>query len=420
MLIEEFVSFVDRSPTSYQVVEHMIEMVPDFTRLDPEKRWDLQEGRGYYLTVDDGAIVLFRLGSLDPEKMAFRVVMSHTDSPALRLLPGGVHEKDGCVRFDVEPYGAIIRSSWFDRPLSLAGRVLVESEAGVLSVGVDFKDAIATIPNLAPHLHREVNDGHVYRPGKDLVPLGDEALKDGGFLRALGEKAGVCAESILDYDLYFYPAEPSTFIGSDRAWLSAPRLDNLATAYPALRALIDAEGSDVTQVVYITDNEEVGSLTRSGGDSNFFANTLKRIALSSGEEAFYRALSRSFLMSSDMVHADHPNYPDIANSSASPSLGGGVCIKVSASRSYATQGHSGARFKALMNRLNLKTQYFANPHGQRGGSTIGPLSMRHIDIEAIDVGIPSWAMHSTREVVHARDVSDFYAAMKGFFVDPRF
>lgn len=419
MEIQKFIDFIDKSPTSYQVARHFIEEAKGFTMLRPEDTWALEEGKGYSLVVDDGGVLLFRLGSLNDDELAFKVVLSHTDSPLLKLLPGGVHDIDGGVRFDVEPYGAIIRSTWLDRPLSLAGRVLVE-EDGVKSIPVDFGYALATIPNLAPHLHREVNTGHVYEPGKDLVPLGGESLKDGGFLKELANVAGVKEDGILDYDLYFYAMEKAEAIGKNGEWLSAPSLDNLATAYPAFCALLDGKPSKATTMLYITDNEEVGSLTKSGGDSSFFANVLKRIALSIGEEAFYRALSRSFLMSADMAHAYHPNYVNSSNPSASPKLGEGVAIKTGAARSYATQGHSSARFKALMKRQNLKVQYFANPHGQRGGSTIGPLSVRHVDIEAIDVGIPTWAMHSMREVVHVEDVKDFYSAMKAFYEDDRF
>jgi len=419
MDIQKFMDFIDKSPTSYQVARHFIEEAEGFKPLNPEDAWNLEEGKRYSMVVDDGGILLFRLGSLKEDEMAFKAVLSHTDSPLLKLLPGGVHDFDGGVRFDVEPYGAIIRSTWLDRPLSLAGRVLVEDN-GVKSIPVDFGYALATIPNLAPHLHREVNMGHVYEPGKDLVPLGGESFKDGGFLRELAHVAGVKEDAILDYDLYFYAAEKSQALGKEGEWLSAPRLDNLATAYPAFCALMEAEKSKATIMLYITDNEEVGSLTKSGGDSSFFANVLKRIALPAGEEAFYRALSRSFLMSADMAHAYHPNYLDRSNPSASPKLGEGVAIKTGAARSYATQGHSSARFKSLMKKQNLKVQYFANPHGQRGGSTIGPLSVRHVDIEAIDVGIATWAMHSLREVVHVRDVEDFYSAMKAFYEDDNF
>lgn len=413
-------SFIDESPSSYHVVSHFIEEMSDVVYLKQEEHWSLEKGKIYALTVDDGALLVFRMGSTDADSMAFRAVLSHSDSPALRLLPDGVHDYEEGVRFDVEPYGAIIRSTWFDRPLSAAGRVLVRGESGVESIPVDFKRSIATIPNLAPHLHREVNEGYVYSAGKDLVPLGGEELKDGGFLRALAEVANVEEGAILDMDLYFYPLEKATLMGLDGARISAPRLDNLATAYPALRALFDSEGGEITQMVYIPDNEEVGSLSQSGGDSSFFRDVLRRIALGSGEEAFYRALARSFLISADMVHADHPNYPDFKNPSASPTLGGGVCVKVAASRSYATHGHSSARFKAMMERANLKTQSFANPHGQRGGSTIGPLSVRHVDIEAIDLGVPCWAMHAPREVAAVEDILDFYRAMAFFFEDPKF
>ena len=415
MDINDLKSFVDMSPTSYHVVEHIKMMAAGFIRLEKEEAWDLEEGGKYYLVNEDGAILLFSLGKRDPETMAFRTVISHTDSPALRLIPGGIRGEKDCVRMDVEPYGAIINADWFDRPLSLAGRVIADGKTGVESIPVDFRDAVATIPHLAPHLHREVNTGYVFKAGKDLVPLASKAWDEGGFIRDLAALADVKAEDILDYDLYFYPAGESDFIGVDEKWLCAPRLDNLATAYPAVMALFDEEKNDLTQVVYLADQEEIGSLTQSGGDSSFFGNTLRRIVGDLGEEAYYRILARSFLLSCDMAHGDHPNYRDAANPSASPVLGGGVAVKLSASRSYATQGHSSARFKRMMKGAGLKVQLFANPHGQRGGSTIGPLSLRHVDMEAIDIGIPTWAMHGAREVVHVDDVRDFYDAMAAFF-----
>ncbi|MDY3118395.1 MAG: M18 family aminopeptidase [Peptoniphilus sp.] len=415
MEINELQSFVDGSPTSYQVVEHIGMMAAGFIRLDPADAWHLEEGGKYYLVSEDGAMLLFSLGKREADTMAFRTVISHTDSPALRLIPGGIRgEKDG-VRMDVEPYGAIIYADWFDRPLSLAGRILVEGGTGVRSVPVDFRKPVAIIPHLAPHLHKEVNTGYVFKAGKDLVPLGAKCWEEGGFLKDLASLADVDVEKVLDYDLYFYPYGDSTRVGADEEWLASPRLDNLATAYPAVMALFDSRASDVTRVVYLADQEEIGSLAQSGGDSSFLGNVLRRIVGDLGEEAYFRALARSFLLSCDMAHADHPNYRDWANPSASPVLGGGVTVKLAASRSYATQGHSSARFKRLMEKAGLKVQTFANPHGQRGGSTIGPLSLRHVDMEAIDIGIPMWAMHGANEVVHVADVLDFYKAMVAFF-----
>ncbi len=420
MNIKDLQSFVDLSPTSYQVVEHIQMAAAGFVRLDREDAWELEEGGKYYVVNEDGAILLFSMGKRDPETMAFRTVISHTDSPALRLLPGGVRGEKDCVRMDVEPYGAIINADWFDRPLSLAGRVIVDGETGVKSIPVDFREPVATIPHLAPHLHKDVNNGHVFKAGKDLVPLGAKSWDEGGFLKDLAELADADPEEILDYDLYFYPWGDSTLVGADKKWLSSPRLDNLATAYPAFMALSGEVSENLTQVVYLADQEEIGSLTQSGGDSSFLPNVLRRIVGDLGEEAYFRALARSFLLSCDMAHADHPNYRDKANPSASPVLGGGVTVKLSASRSYATQGHSSARFKRMMKQAGLEVQTFANPHGQRGGSTIGPLSLRHVDMEAIDIGIATWAMHGVHEVVHVDDVSDFYDAVCAFFTTEDF
>ena len=416
MIAKDVMEFIDRSPTSYHVVDNIRMMAAGFVELDPAEAWQLEKGGRYFLVNDDGAVVLFRMGSDDPETMLFRIATSHSDSPGFRLLPDGIEDGDDHVRLDVEVYGSPIFSAWMDRPLSIAGRVLVHDGDAVRSRLVDFNAPVVTIPNLALHLNGEVNKGHVYKIGKDLVPIGSAAWKDGGFLRALAELADARPEDVLDYDLYLYPYEASSVIGAEEEWIQAPRLDNLATAYTAVRALFDADApADTTAVVLITDNEEIGSTTKSGGDSTFFANTLRRIARGAGEEGFYRALARSFILSADMTHASHPNYPERGNKSCAPVLGGGVTVKVAASRSYATQGMSAARFKYLMRTLGLTVQDFANPHGQRGGTTIGPLGLRHLDILSADVGIPLWSMHSVRETVAAKDVDDMYRAFVGYF-----
>lgn len=412
---EQLMAFVDASPSPWHVIEEAVSRLQaqGFRHLDQHAPWSLATGDTVYTTVNDSALVAVRIG----KKPGFRMVASHSDAPCFHLKPHFTTEGFGLQPLYVEPYGGMIMSSWMDRPLSVAGRLLLRGETPFLpqTKTVALRQPVATIANLCIHMNRTLNDGYTWNAEKDMRPL---YLNSGRPLMALiCEEAGVSSAEVLSHDLLLYPLEPSCRMGADGEWLSAPRLDNLGMVHASLEAFLSAMPADQSQVYVVCDNEEVGSQTRQGAGSPAVADVLQRIVrvLDDAPDAWPRAQAASFLISADQAHAAHPNYSDKMDVIHAPQLNGGPVLKGSAAMSYASDGYSAAVIAALAAAAKVPLQQFRNRADMRGGATMGPILSRHLNIPTADIGNPLLAMHSARETGGAIDQWYMIRLMREFY-----
>lgn len=422
---DDLLAFIDASPTPYHVVRETARRLElaGFRHLDEGDAWKLDRGEKVYVVRSDSSIAAFELGSAAPEEAGFHLVGAHTDSPTLRVKPQPAGTKVGFSQLGVEVYGGVLLSTWLDRDLSLAGRVVVREKNGSLGRHlIDFKIPMARVPNLAIHLNREVNTaGLILNPQTHMVPvigLADSAENVPALLAA--EVARVTRsparpEDVLGWDLSFYTTERSARGGSQGEFLFAPRLDNLASSHAALCALTSSGGSRPrTRGFVLYDHEECGSRSAQGAGSSMLRSCLERIVGNPGS-SFARAISRSFLISADMAHAGHPNYSDKHEPMHMPLLGKGPVIKSNSNQSYATDGESLAFFESVCQSAKVKTQRFVTRTDLACGSTIGPITAASLGIKTVDVGNPMLSMHSAREMAASSDVAPMIDALAAFY-----
>ena len=404
-LAQKLMTFIDESPVSYFAVNTIVETLKEngYQALNESQKWQLELGQKYYLTRNDSAVIAFQLGNKVPWESGFNIVGAHTDSPNLKLKNESLKNVAGCLKVNVEAYGGLIHSTWLDRDLSLAGRVAINTDKGVESRLIDFKRPIGSIPNLAIHLNRDVNAGFEYSKQQHLavVLYGDHTeVNEKTFLKELiATELGIDASLILEMDLSFYDTQKGALIGLDKNIISTARLDNLAMCHCIQEAIIHTDKPEQTNIGAFFDNEEVGSTTTMGADSNYLNALLDRIIFSLGGnlEDGLRARHLSFLISADGAHGQHPNFTDKHDPSYRPLLNKGPVIKYNANFRYATTATTAARFINLCNKVNAPYQKMANHSDLPCGSTIGPVSSASLGIEAVDVGNPMLAMHSIRE-----------------------
>ena len=418
-LVQDLLAFIDRSPTPYHAVASAIARVEasGFTRWSESDVWDHGPGARGYVVRGEGSLVAFQVGSLSPAHAGFRILGAHTDSPNLRLKPRPDLTASGYRQLAVEPYGGVLLHTWLDRDLSLAGRVALSDADGLRSVLVDFARPMLRIPNLAIHLNREIKEnGFKLNPQTQIVPV--IGLEDTPGVRELlatelraQDLADVTAEQILSFDLMTADTQPSSVIGSRGEFISAPRLDNLASSHAALTALqLAAErgSAPYTRVVVLYDHEEVGSRSAQGASGTLLGDCLERIVggFKGGEpQGFARAVASSTLISCDMAHAVHPNYADRHEPGHSPVLGRGPVLKVNANQSYATDAGTAGMFESLCREADVPVQHFVVRSDIACGSTIGPITAARLGIRTVDVGNPMLAMHSCREMAATGDVA---------------
>ncbi|CCQ90911.1 putative M18 family aminopeptidase 2 [Nitrospina gracilis 3/211] len=425
-LAEALLEYIDASPTPYHAVAETVALLKasGFSELKEEDAWSPKPGARHYVVRNGTSIVAFVTGTRPPEETGFKIVGAHTDSPNLRLKPHPAYEKNGYGQLGVEVYGGVLLTTWTDRDLSLAGRVMVQRRQGPAEPRlVKFDRPLLRIPQLAIHLNRNVNDqGLVLNKQSHLPPvfmMAEKSQVTDKTLRQLVSKAVKCKpEEILSQDLMLFDTQPSSFAGAEEEFLFAPRLDNLASCHAALRALVDAPKKDAsTRLVVFYDNEEVGSETAQGGGSPFLKDTLERLAMQSKQprEAFLRAVAKSLFISADMAHAVHPNYADQHDIRHMPLLNRGPVIKSNAGQRYATDGETGARFELLCKKAKVAVQKFVMRSDLACGSTIGPITAANLGIRTVDVGNPMLSMHSVREMAGAHDHADMVRVLKEFF-----
>ncbi len=425
---EALMKFIDKSPSVYHAIKNAGEFLEakGFVHLKREDSFELKPQGRYFVTNNGSALIAWQMPKSGNAENGFRIVGSHSDSPTFRIKPNPeIKVNNHYLKLNTEGYGGVILSTWFDRPLSAAGRVIVKTD-DLLKPEVkliNFDKNLLTIPSLAIHMNREINDGYKFNKQKDTLPLIaliNEKLEERGFLMNLiAEEAGVTVDKILDFDLYLYDRQPGCFIGANDEFFSVGRIDNLGMACASIDALGDALPANFVQVAAIFDNEEVGSRTAQGAGSPFLHDTLQRIIVSTSKgnafEELQKALAKSFLISADQAHALHPNYTEKNDITNFPLMNKGPAIKVAASMSYTTDGISAAIFRDICARAKVPCQNFVNRSDMAGGSTIGPISVSNLNIKSVDIGNPILGMHSVRELGGTDDQEYITKAFAEFY-----
>ncbi len=415
---KELIKFIEKSPTCFHAVASMKEILEKegYTELKEADKWEIKKGGNYYVTRNDSSLIAFSVP--EGEAKGFRIMASHSDSPCFKIKENPEMTVDNkYVKLNVERYGGMICAPWFDRPLSVAGRVIVKKDGKLVTKLVDVDRDLLMIPNLAIHMNREVNDGYKYNAQKDLLPLfGDIAAKD-TFMKTIAEAADVKEENILGHDLFLYNREKGAVWGANEEYVSIGRLDDLQCAFSSLKGFLAGEKKEYIAVHCVLDNEEVGSGTKQGAASTFLYDVLVRAnqALGQDYENYLRYLANSFMVSADNAHAVHPNYTEKADPVNRPYLNEGIVIKHSANQKYCTDGVSAAMFKDLCNEAEVPFQTFTNRSDILGGSTLGNISNTKVALNAVDIGLPQLAMHSPYETVGVKDTEYLIKAATKLF-----
>lgn len=424
--VENMLDFIYESPTQFNAVEVSAETLEKngFEKLNPKENWKLEVGKKYYTTKNSSALVAFKINSDEIEKEGFRIIGSHTDSPGFRIKPNAEMESCGAyLKLNTEGYGGMILSTWLDRPLAMAGRVFLRGENPFKPVEkiVNINKPVCIIPNLAIHMNRSINDGYKYNKQTDMLPLvgliNEQLEKDNYMVKLLASELDVEVEEIIDFDIFLYEYEKGCFTGANEEFISIGRLDNLSMYYSSVEALLDSDSKSGISIAVGFDNEEVGSSTKQGADSNMLLNILERICISLGKDRqqFFEAIENSFIISSDLAHAVHPNVNGMADPTNRPVMGKGPVIKVHAGQAYTSDGYSISVYKEICRECGVEYQEFVNKSDQRGGSTIGPISSTHIDIPSVDIGAPILSMHSIRELGCSEDFYNTYKTFVKFY-----
>lgn len=417
-MYDDLVEFLQESVTPFHAAATAESWLraAGYTRLEEADYWNLEPGKGYYVTRNGSSVVAWRV----PEHAigGWRIVASHSDSPSWKVKNDRV-ENDGCRRLSVEGYGGMIMPTWLDRPLTVGGRVIVKTEDGIESRLVCIDRDLLVIPSLAIHFQRDVNKGHTYNPQIDMQPLWGPA--DSRTLTDLvAEELGVDPADILDTDLQLVTRQTPTQIGPDGEFFMAPRIDDLECAATTLLGFLDAAAetdSACATVWAMLDNEEVGSSSRMGAESSYLRDVLDRIieAVPHSGQAMPRALANSFMLSADNAHATHPNFPQKSDPCAPVRLGGGVVLKYNASQKYTTNAVSGAVFRAVCQKAGVPVQVFTNRADEAGGSTLGNLQSHTLPIPMADIGLAQLAMHSAVETASVADAEAMTKAVAAFY-----
>ena len=418
-MINRLLSFLDASPVNFLAVKNIADMLEagGFRRLNPALPiGTVNAGDRFFVTKNDSSIFAFRIGAKTLADAGFHMICAHADSPTFRIKPNAeMLVEGGLVKLNTEVYGGPIMSTWFDRPLTLAGRVIVRGENVMQpeTMLLHIKRPLLQISNLAIHFNRQVNDGVKLSKQKDVLPLLGQItsqLEAGNLLmnvivEELNKQRPIQQDDILDFDLYLADTAPACTFGVHNEFISAGRLDDLSMCFAGLEAMLAAHDTDTTQVLAIFDNEETGSQTKQGAGSPFLSYMLKRIALAQShtEEAYYQAVERAFMISADNAHAWHPNYAEKYDPTNHPMLGGGPVIKFNAAQKYASDAASAAVFAGLCAKAGVPCQRFVNHSDVAGGSTLGNILASSIPLRGVDMGNAILAMHSCRETGSVRD-----------------
>lgn len=423
--IQSLLQFLNDSPCDFLAVDTMKAILEKegYSEKKLDNNITAKAGEKFYFTKNDSAIFAIKVGQKPIQETGFKIITAHSDSPGFRIKPNAeIATEGGIVKLNTEVYGGPILYTWFDRPLSIAGRVIVKGEDALhpKSLMLHIKRPLLSISHLAIHFNRAVNEGNKLSKQKDMMPiiakLNDEMESGNMLLNIVAQELNIKPEEILDFDLLLYGTEKACTFGLNNEFISAGRLDDLSMAHAAITAITETGDTQETCIAAIFDNEETGSGTKQGAGSPVLANVMQRMVESQGGgyDAFCQAINKSFMISADNAHAYHPNYNEKYDPTNHPVLGGGPCIKINSNCKYMTDAHSAAIFKSLCQEAGSPVQYFVNHSDVAGGSTLGNIFTGQVDIEGVDVGNPMLAMHSIRETASVDDHINMIKVFKHF------
>lgn len=415
-ILKDLMNFLDSSVTMFHAISECEKVLKDsgYIYLPENEKWNIRAGK-YYTKRNSSSLIAFDIADGDYH---FQISAAHSDSPTFKLKDRPIIESNGYLKLNVEAYGGMIDATWLDKPLTLAGRVMVDTGCGIETRLLYIDKDLLIIPNVPIHFNREINKGFAFNNQVDMLPVFSAGnLSEADFDKMLAKELGVKPEAILAKDLYLVNRQKATVIGYDNELISSGRLDDLECVYTSLLGFIEAMNNDHINVFAVFDNEEVGSVTKQGAMSTFLVSTLNRInkALGKSDEDYYRAIAKSMLISCDNAHAIHPNHPELFDVKNRPVLNKGIAIKESANQKYTTDAFSRAVLKKILDKNNIPYQTFANRSDIIGGSTLGNLSNTAVSMNAVDIGLPQLAMHSAYETAGAKDVEYAIEALRAFF-----
>lgn len=424
--ISSLLNFLDDSPCNFLAVDSIKKMLvtAGFTELSMRDRWQIAKRGKYFTTKNDSALFAFTIGESSIGDVGVRIIAAHSDSPCFRIKPQApIVSENGIVKLNTEVYGGPILYTWFDRPLSVAGRVILRGNDSLMPITklIKIDRPIMVIPHLPIHFNRNVNDGNHLSKQKDMLPIlgniSDMAEKDNLLLGIVAAELNVGTNEILDFDLLLYDTHRATLTGLNEEYICSGRIDDLSMVHAAITAIIEGGGTNTTHIAAIFDNEETGSGTKQGAASPVLTNIIERINTAQGgtHDDFLRGIEKSFMISADNAHAFHPNYPEKFDPTNHPAIGGGPVIKINANCKYMTDAHSSAIFRSLCEEAGSPYQYFVNHSDVAGGSTLGNILTSQIAIEGVDVGNPLWAMHSVCETGSTTDHINMIKVFTHFF-----
>lgn len=413
----DLIHFIAKSPSTFHAVRGIKAalLYAGFTEIREEDTWQIEKGGKYVVTRNGSALMAFTVPQEGAE--AFHITASHCDSPTFKIKENPEIADGPYVKLNVEGYGGMIMSTWLDRPLSVAGRLLVTENGHLAEKLVAIDGTMLVIPSVAIHMDRSVNQHKEWKVQKDMLPLYGMTGAKTPFMDVIAAAAKVKAEDILAHDLILYSRVPGTIWGEEREFISSPKLDDLQCAFACFRGFTQGQKEKYISVYALFDNEEVGSATSQGAGSTFLANTLERLARSLGYsyDETMAMIARSFMISADNAHSVHPNHPEYADPVNRPVINGGIVIKYSAAQKYATNAFSGAYFKKLCKDHDIPTQTFTNHSDNPGGSTLGNISNTVIAMPTVDIGLPQLAMHSSYETAGVKDTAYLVDAVTKFY-----
>ena len=407
---EKLMAFLDASVSVYHAAAYLVDVLEDagYTRLQEGERWHLTAGGQYYLVRGGTAVLAFRVPETTPK--GFLMSASHSDRPTFKVKENG-ELKGKYIRLATEKYGGMLIAPWLDRPLSIAGRVLVDADDGVQSRLINIDRDLMMIPNVAIHMNRQANDGYKWNPAVDTLPLLGSGNAAGQLEELLEDAAG---GEILGHDLYLYVRQKATVWGIDREYISAAALDDLQCAWGCTQGFLNAEDGNSIPMLCVFDSEEVGSSSMQGAASKLLESTISRICAALGLDEQVM-LSNSFMVSADNAHAIHPNHPELADANNAPVVNGGIVLKFNANQRYCTDGVSAAIFRKVCQKADVKVQTYCNRADMPGGSTLGNISLSHVSVPTADIGLPQLAMHSCYETAGVYDAIDLEKAMEVYY-----
>lgn len=416
-LASDLLEFIENSPSSYHVIHNVSKRLQKkgFVELHEQEKWNLIPGN-YYVQRNDSSVIAFSIPKLPP--VNFQLIASHSDSPCFKIKTNPELLQDGhYVVLNVEKYGGFMLNSWFDRPLSIAGRVIVKTDLGYEKRLVNLDQNLLMIPNLAIHMNHKVNEGYAINPQKEMLPLMGSKEVLNSFGKLIAKEAEVSEEELISWDLFLYNRMKGMIWGARDEFMSSPRLDDLQCAFSSIEALLNSQNQESILMSCIFDNEEVGSTTGQGADSDFLSRILDRIASGLGftSEEYQMLLAESFMISADNAHSVHPNYLEKSDPTNRPYMNEGIVIKNSANQKYTSDAVSSAVIQELCHQANIPYQFFANRSDQAGGSTLGNISNSHISLHTVDLGAAQLAMHSAYETAGVKDTEYLVAIMEKFY-----